>query len=317
MEANNEMTLRKADNKVHVEGILKEMNLKHTNQNNENVVNGSIVILVEDGEGQPNEITVNAFAKQYTKTHDENKAYINLSKFMENATSMAHLMSEQGGSMTEEDAKSHATRVKCSSGTLGVNEYYTPAGILTSRTRIDCNYLRIVQNDSFAPAAEFDVELFFTKIVPEYTKDQEETGRVLIDAILPIYGGKVVPISFVAEGDSGEYIKDNYKPNASGHVWGRIVSTVERKETVQQGFGRAKKEVSVTYKSELMIDGGEEEQYEDDDKKSFPVGAIKNAWKVRETETLPALLQKSKTKDSKPAASFNNSGAPAKSSFKW
>ena len=46
-----------------------------------------------------------------------------------------------------------------------------------------------------------------------------------------------------------------------------------------------------------MITGGKEAQYDDDDKNAYPTEVIQAAWKVRESETLPALLKKAKDRD--------------------
>lgn len=312
----NENTIRQADNVIKIEGILKEMALSHKESDGEKLISGYITILVEDQNGDSNEIVVNAYAKQFTKSHDENSAYKALNTFMENAVSMASLMKDDGPRLPEADAKEKASRVKCNKGNISVNDYYRPSGELVSREQFNSNYFRIVPAEGCQHTAEFDIELYFQSIRTE-VKNGEETGRILIDGIVPIYGGKVIPLAFVSDGEAAEYIKDNYQIGKSGHVWGRIVSTVERKEIMQQGFGKPKKDVSVTYKRELLIDGGNEEQYDpEDDTKAFSPEAIKKAWVVRETETLPNLLQKSKEKGNKPKTGFGNAASSAPATVK-
>lgn len=311
----NNNALREAKNEVKIEGILKESNLKKIVANGENAISGRIVVLVNK-EGVDNEVTVNSFVKEFKKDGKINPGYTNLNGFMNNGVSMAYLMASQG--MSEQEARANASCVRTSGATLKVNEYYRPDGTLSTRYDVSCNFIRVISNPECTPTAEFDVECYFDKIRKEM-KDGEETGRIYLDTYIPVYGGAVIPMTFVADGDVAEYMVDNYMPKRSSRIFGHFVSSVERKETVYQGFGRPKVDVTTTYKHELVIDGGEPEQYDPESPKAFSPEAIQVAVQVRETEYLPGLKKKQTERNTKNnAGGFGgataNNGRP---SIKW
>lgn len=304
--------LRAAKNEVKVEGILKDMRLHTGNSATGEYVNGSIVVLVE-ADGNSSEVTVNVASSRLTKSGKENPSYKNIMSFKDKAVSIGYLMSENGGALDFNTAKSHATRVRCSPNNtqLSRNEYYDQTGQFRSTDCVTTSFIRVVESgDAFRPEATFDVEVFFKTILDEKNRDGEETGRVLVNAILPIYGGKVIPVNFVAEDEIADYIRSNYERNKTGHIWGSIISTVERKVVEQKGFGKPLEKVTSTFKRENLITGGDAEQFDEDNTKSFDVNDIKKAWEIRETETLPNLLQKSKNRTPKktPASASRPSG---------
>lgn len=301
--ANN--ILRAANNEVKIEGILKDMRLHTGNSANGEYVSGSFVVLVE-ADGNNSEVTVNVASSKLTKSGKENPSYKNIMSFRDKAVSIGYLMSEDGGALDFNTAKSHATRVRClpNNTQLSRNEYYDQSGQLRSTDCVTTSFIRVVEPDdiTFKPEATFDIEVFFKTILDEKNRDGEETGRVLVNAIVPIYGGKVIPMNFVAEDEIADYIRSNYERNKTGHIWGSIISTVERKVVEQKGFGKPLEKVTSTFKRENLITGGDAEQFDDDSTKSFDVNDIKKAWEIRETETLPNLLQKSKNRTPKKAA---------------
>lgn len=316
--------IRQADNSVEVEGILKEVNLEQRTTANGNIISGRVTILA----GPNTEISVEAFASEYTRENKPNSAYRGLRTVMEEYQSIAALLK---AGATNTDAQAQATRVRLGSrASLARREYYASNGELVSNIQVSSNYFNRVEPELCTPHATFDVEVYFDKIRPEF-KGDEETGRLLVDAILPVYNGQVVPVQLVAEGETADYIRDNFPPKSTAEVWGDISFTVQRTETRKSGFGAVKTKVETTYKRELVITGGKGEPYDPEDPRAFKPEAIQAAWQIRETETLPALLQKSKekAKSSPPKApGFTadsrsdstppfNAAAPAAPQFKW
>lgn len=309
---NNE-TLRQAINRIHVEGILKENKLAQRKHNNENVISGSIVILVPGEHGESNEISIHTYVSEFTRSRQANSAYAGLMTFIDKAVSMATLMKpvEDGGSgMSEQAAKAQASCVAVRRGSIDVYDSFSQTGEVITRPQFKSNYFNVISPSECIPKAEFEVEMFFKSIREEKNRDGEETGRVLIEGIVPVYGGQVIPLSFVADGDAADYILENYEANHSGYVNGSIVYSVERKETKRPGFGKPKIDVVVTRKRELLVMSGDEAQYDDDDeKKAFSAKAIKKAMEIRETETLPRKKQKAQERRTQPARG-NGFGSP-------
>jgi len=285
-ENENKMTqIRQADNKVKVEGILRELNLKEEND----IINGEVIISTDS----VSEHSVSVYIAKLTKDNKENRAYKGMKTVMDEYVSIADLVKD---GKTMEEAVAMATKVRIGNGQLSRNEFYFNDELI-SRPRVSSNFFnRIDDAATFEPKAEFEIECYFEKIRKEM-KDSEETGRLLIDVIVPMYGGSVVPMELIAADEVAEYLESHYEAKRTGHVWGDIVNIAERTITKKSGFGKDKEDVKVNYTRELLITGGGEEQYDEDSEKAYSTEQIKAAWKVRETETLPALLKKAKDKD--------------------
>lgn len=309
----NNNSLREAYNKVKVEGILKENNLKKSVINGDNAITGTVVIIVPR-DGNDNEITVKCFVNEHKKNGETNPGYTNLNGFMNNGVSIAYLMASQG--VSEQEARNSASCVRVNNATLKVNEYYRPDGTLSSRDEIRSNFITVISNTECEPVAKFDIECYFDKIRKEF-KDGVETGKIYVDTYVPVYGGSVIPMAFTAEGDVAEYLIDNYHPKRSGYIWGFFVSTVERTETVHRGFGRPSVDVTTTYKHELLIDGGEPEQYAEESPKAFSPEAIQAAVQVRETEYLPNLKKRQNERAAKKNAGGFGSGSDNHPAWTW
>ena len=274
-------------NKVRIEGILKELNIKEEND----VISGDVIISTD----AHSDHAVSVYVTKETKEGKANTAWKGIQTVMNEYTSIAALMKE---GRTLEEATNMATKVRLggrNGGTLGRNEFYANDE-LVSRPRISANFFSRIDDDSFEPKARFEVECYFEKIRKEM-KDSEETGRLLIDAIIPMYGGVVVPMEFIADGEVAEYLESNYSARKTGEIAGNIVNIAKRTVTKKTGFGEAREDVQVNYTRELVVTGGEEFQYDEDDDKAFSTAQIKVAWAVRESETLPALLKKSQDKN--------------------
>jgi hypothetical protein len=289
MNENEKTQIRQADNSVKIEGVLREIKLEEKND----VINGDIIIATD----AQSEHAVGVYVNRLTKENKSNRAYSGLQTLMEECkdTSVAALMKE---GRTLDDAMEIATKIRIggrNGGNLRRNEFYANDEFI-SRPSISANYFNRITDKSYSPQAVFEVECYFEKIRKEI-KDDEETGRLLIDVIIPLYGGTVIPFEFVAEGEVAEYIESNYEAKRTGRIWGDIINIVERTVTKKSGFGKDKEDVKVNFTREFLITGGNEEQYDEDDSNTYSTEAIKKAWVVRESETLPALLQKAKERD--------------------
>lgn len=112
----------------------------------------------------------------------------------------------------------------------------------------------------------------------------------------------MIPVTFEAEDDTAEYISDNYTPQKTCHIWGDIISKAVRKIEKRSGFGKSIEKKKVSYRRALLITGGDEEQYETDNAKSYDPEIVRKAVAYRNDEYLPFLLEKSGGKKPQPTS---------------
>ena len=294
--------IRQAENSVKIEGILRELKLEMK----DDVISGEVIIATD----QQSEHAVRTYAKRLTNEGKPNSAYKGLQTIIEDCkdSTIAALLKE-GRSLDE--AQNMAAKIRIggrTGGQLGRNEFYAGTEFV-SRPSISANFFHRIVDKSFAPKAEFDVECYFDKIRKEI-KGEVETGRIIVEAVIPCYNGVVIPMEFVAEGDAADYIEQNYETKKTGRIWGEVINVVERVVTKKSGFGKDKEDITVNYTREFRIVGGKDSQYDVDSDRAYPPEVIQAAMRVRETETLPALLQKSKDRD-KEAGGFKKGGSRA------
>ena len=280
------MELREALNEVFIEGILKEKTLElatiDVQGKKADVIRGELVI----SDKENSEHRVRVFANKLTKEGKENSVYKGLKTVMDEYVSVAEAL--KLGQTAEA-----ADKVRITKGKIGLNEYYTPNGELRSFPIVTTNFVNRVKDGTYNPKAEFTLEIYFDNILPEI-KDNEETGRLIVKGIVPVYGGEVIPLTFiVADEDAVNYIQTNYEKGKTGKVWGELVNTVEITKIVEQGFGKAKEKIVTKIINELVITGGEEDQYNEDDERSYSTDLIKKAMAERDIK-LDELLKNSK-----------------------
>jgi hypothetical protein len=232
--------IREAENQVKVEGYLREMRL----EDKDDIISGDVIIATD----MHSEHSVSVYANKFNKNGNANRAYKGLQTVMAEYVSIASLLKE---GRTLEEAVTMATKVSIGLGKLTRNEFYANDELI-SRPRISSNFFNRIKDDTFEPKAEFDIECYFERIRSEI-KDDTETGRLLVDVIVPMYGGVVVPMELVAEGDAAEYIKTHYDAKRTGRVWGNIVNIAERIVTKVAGFGKAKEDVKLTIPVSLSL----------------------------------------------------------------
>jgi hypothetical protein len=307
--------LREAINEVFIEGVLKEKNLEIIPAEMKNssgstvktdAIRGELVIAsTEDSEHK-----VKVYAYKLTKDGKDNSVFKGLKTVMDEYVSIAEALK----SSQTADA---ADKVRVTKGRLGLNDYYLPNGELRSYPQINTNFVNRVKEGTYNPKAEFSLEVYFDSITPEI-KDSEETGRLLVKVIVPMYGGEVIPLTLVAtDEDTINYIQTNYEAKKTGKIWGEFFNSVKITKTVEQGFGKAKEKITTNTINELILVGGEETQYEDDDEKSYSTELIKKAMAERDIK-LDELLKKSKDgKSGGKTAGKSSGGDKPKRDLKW
>lgn len=284
--------LRQAEQRIVVEGYLKEIKLRDEND----FIRGSVIITT----GNQDEHTISVKESKYAKS-DINKekpkaAYLKLQDFMSNAVSMGALMSQ---GMDAESAMQQAWKVSCRgyNARLDRNEYYLPNGEFISREAVYGRGFNQVTSDRFSPRAEFNVECFFDSIRPKLNRDgsTDDSGAVVVKTYIPQWGGTVIPFTFVTYGEDGEHILNDYPEKTTGRIWGKIINTVREVEVAHKGFGTTY-EPQATYVHEFRIIGGNPSVYPEGSPKSFPIELIREAIVARENEYLPSLKAKAQEK---------------------
>lgn len=258
-------TLREAENKVIIEGLLLEV--RHNEWNSKEGLNIELDIEVAENEVH----TVHGMTRYKKKDGSDNAIAKGYQTIIDEYLTVA------------KHGRDQADKVRVTQGRIGVNEYYGQDGQLKSFPQISTNFVnRLGAADDFNPRAEFEVEIFVKSVVPE-VKNDDETGRVKVNAIIPIFGGKVIPFELMVSAEGAEFVSDNYEVGSTTRVYGDIVNFKEVKETeVPVAFGKPQKKITTKTIREYLITGGTD-PYEEDDVKAYTIETIQQAMVERET----------------------------------
>lgn len=297
-------TLRQADNRVVLEGILLEKRLEvktiKTKDGEKKAIIGELDIEVKENEVH----TVHVFSYEKKADGSDNGIFKGLKTVDDEYLSVAA------------HGREGADRVRVTQGQIGLNEYYGQDGQLKSFPQISTNFInRLSAGDEFNPRAEFDVEIL-VKTIADEIKNDEETGRVKLIGIIPLYGGRVIPFEFVVGGEGADYVRDNYEAGQTVRVYGDIINFKEKKVVIEKAaFGKDKEKVTYKTVREYLITGGSE-PYDEDDSKAFDVELIKKAMVERETYLAELKNKKSEPKQEGKKGGFGAKGDSEKKEIK-
>ena len=298
--------LREAENRVKIEGVLSEIDLKYGSFMKDGkpteTIGGVIKVQVDQqigGVPATLEIPVHMFSTKYTKKGAINPAYESIEKVMNEYVSIP-IAATSG---VEPD------KVRITSARIDMNEYFGQNGQLISFPRITTSFVARATG-AFKPEATFSAEFMVSNIA--YATDKEgveiEPKKVEVTAILPRYGEKVDVIKLVATNPNViDAIEQYWKPNDTFKANGRLNFTSQTHiETQEVDFGEPTERVVTTTLSELVITGGSQSPLEGDF--AFDVNDVKKALAERK-ERLNAL--KAKGTNKKAPAPAANSGIDA------
>jgi len=294
----NQTILREAENKVVLEGTLLEV--RHNEWKSGNGLNIELDIEVAENEVH----TITGMSQYKKKDGSEN----GIAKGYQTVINEYKSVASHG--------REEADKVRITQGRIGLNEYYGQDGMLRSFPQLSTNFVNRVQTgEEFNPRAEYEVEVFIKSVVPE-VKNEEETGRVKVNAIIPAYGGKVLPFSFMAPVEAAEYIEDNYEAGSTVKVYGDIVNFKEKKVILEEvAFGKPKEKVTYNTVREYLITGGSE-PYDEENAKAYSVEVIKKAMTEREVYLEELKNRSNEPKQEEKKGGFNTkattSDKPAK-----
>lgn len=188
------MELRQAENRVRIEGILNEVDIKETSyvKNGKTIecISGRIHIKTTEtinGENKELIIPVDMFANKYTKDGKINTAYNSIYRVMTELVSTA---------AAPEGVSPDFVRIN---GSLKMNEYPSKrTGEIVSFPRVTASFVNKVKPDDYKPEATFSVEFVVVGADYELNKDGEETNRYRIHGVVPQYNNAVDVFQFFA-----------------------------------------------------------------------------------------------------------------------
>lgn len=180
--------LRQAENRVRIEGILSEINLKYgsyvKNGATVDTIGGDIKVLVNqqvNGEDVSLIIPVYMFASKLTNAGKPNPAYASIESVMKEYVSIASGAGEHG-----------ADKVRITSGNIRMNEYWNQQGQLVSFPRVNASFVGKATGE-FRPEASWSME--FAVASMDFVTDADgvevEPKKLRIKVIVPQYGGKI------------------------------------------------------------------------------------------------------------------------------
>ena len=184
------------------------------------------------------------------------------------------------------------------------NDYVAKSGKIASVDCFNVNRVKILSEPAEEEKFEGAIEGMVTKNVPEY-RNEEETGRLLVEVTGVGYGEKALPHSLIVETELADGFNDNYELGslATFYVEIKSVEYGEKKTGSTGGFGR-KADINTGFtRVEWHVIGGEEVVNEErvnakGEKLYIDPKEIKNLLEERKIE-LEQILKESKNKTPK------------------
>jgi hypothetical protein len=299
--------LRQAENKVRIEGILSEINLKYGSYVNKNTnatvenVGGNIKVLVHqviNGEDVTLDIPVYMFASKYTNAGKLNPAYESIETVMNSFVSIAAAGGEAG-----------ADKIRITNANIRMNEYYNQQGQLVSFPRVNASFVQKATGD-FRPEASWNLQFAVSSM--DFVTDNEgvevEPKKLRIKVIVPQYGGKVDTMELYAVNPKVIDAITSYWENQKTYTAkGRLNFSTTTQEVVEEmDFGEPEVRVRTTTVSELIVTSGTQAPLEDE--LAFDVVELSNALKEHKA-ALEALKDKAITKQTPAPANTSSKAA--------
>jgi len=292
--------LRQAENRIRVEGILSEIDLRYgsymKNGTNMETVGGTIKVLVEqniNGVDVVLEIPVHMFSTKFTNAGKLNPAYESIERVMNEFVSIAACGS-----------KEKADRIRITNANMRMNEFYGQNGVLVSQPRVSASFVQKAVGD-FKPEASFSMEFMLSDLhrVTDNDGVELDPAKLEVTAIVPQYGGKVdVCKLYVTLPNAVSAIENNWETGKCYKVNGRLNFTSTTQTIIEEvDFGEPIEKTRTTNVSEFLITSGSLAPIDEDF--AFSIEDIKAAMADRKNrlEELKNRPQ-AQTKQAPPAA---------------
>lgn len=231
-----ETNLRQADAKVTVIGVVSDKKLEMKTENGVRTIEGTVTIKTDD----TNFVQMRVRCADKKKDGANNKTFAGVMTVMNEYKSIA------------DDGADEADRVRAS-GQINLFRSNQNGNEIVSYTS---NFFSRVKNtQNVEPKAEFEVEMYIEKLVPEVNKDGEETGRYKICGWIPTYNG-IEPLTLFVPQELADVVSDIYQPRQTARFYGNIIQNITYKTTNQvMAFG-VKTKTESEFINELVVTGG-------------------------------------------------------------
>ena len=255
--------LRQAENRVRIEGILSEINLKYGSyvKNGRTVDNigGDIKVLVHqevNGENADFIIPVYMFAAKYTNAGKPNPAYTSIETVMKEYISIAASGSE-----------ATADKIRITNGDIRMNEYYNAQGQLVSFPRVNASFVNKATGE-FRPEASWSLEFAVSSMdfVTDADGVEVEPRKLRVKILVPQYGGKIDTMELYATNPRViDAISSYWETQKTYSAKGRLNFTTTTTQIIEEmDFGEPEVRVRTTTVSELIVTKGTQSPLEDD-----------------------------------------------------
>lgn len=281
------MAFRQAENKVKIEGILNEIDLKYGSftRNGEPVetIGGTIKVIVPqevNGVTITNEIPVYMFSTKLTRAGKVNPSYESIEKVMKEFVSVA-----AAGSAEQAD------KIRITNADIRMNEFIGQDGRVVSQPRVHASFVsKVIGN--YEPTASFSLE-FMVSSMNRVTDNQGvelDPAKLNVRVVVPQYTSPsadvmnvdLVPL-YVTSANAITAIEENWEAGKCYKINGRLNFTSKTEEVYQEvDFGEAQKKTRTISTSEFIITGGTLSPL--DDEYAWPVDEIKAGMANRETK---------------------------------
>lgn len=252
------LSLKQTVNRVIVEGYLnnKEWEIKK-DKDGKTFIAGEISVKA----GKDNIVPIEVFSYEKKNDGEDNAVFKGLNTVFEDTTASS-----------ETDDPNEVTKVRITAGYFKIDEYVSKrTGDTTSAAKYQSNFINRVNDESFAPKAEFEVEMIVQKLRPE-VKNDEETGNGYIDGFIVDYSGNLKPLTLKAPEKVFAKLEKQVDPDDNPIMifYGDIINSVETKKiTIEVDFGEDKERVITNSRRERIVTGGKfsEKEIDHDDLK--------------------------------------------------
>lgn len=243
-----ENTLKQADARFEVIGIISEMNLKvDTDTEGKEYIGGTIKIKTDETNTVVTDVRVN----KVTKDGKENKTYDGWLTRMAEYESIA------------DEGVDGATIVHIKKGQLRPSKYINKeTGREVQGVRYSANFMNKVDRTytedgelDIAFKAEFHVTGYIQSIIDEFNKE-EETGRLILNLQVPTFNS-IEPLKLIVPENLADTVKDMWEMGATVDVDGKIVNrAIVTEKVIKRAIGDDVHETSTEYVNELLMTGG-------------------------------------------------------------
>ena len=170
-----------------------------------------------------------------------------------------------------------------------MNEYYKNDKLI-SFPRISSSFFTKIKKEDCKPEASFEITFMVGSRKEEMNKDEEPTGRLIVNGAIVQYGGKVDVMPFYVESEKAKEGVSNWDDGDTVTVRGKL-NFSSRTETVvrKMEFGDDDEYERTISVSELIITGGSAALGEDDENKLDPAEMTKGL--AERTARLNALKE--------------------------